>query len=87
MTCAPATEEEYTAIVEYGGTSSHSLGYLASLQGDRQQADVCYREGLSLAREIGDDKLMAWHLTTIYSKLQVSSRAAATRYAIEQRLV
>lgn len=28
-----------------------------------------------------------WHLTTIYSKLQVSSRAAATRFAIEQRLV
>jgi DNA-binding NarL/FixJ family response regulator len=28
-----------------------------------------------------------WHLTTIYSKLQVSSRAAATRFAIEQHLV
>jgi DNA-binding CsgD family transcriptional regulator len=27
------------------------------------------------------------HLTSIYSKIQVSSRAAATRYAIEQRLV
>ena len=28
-----------------------------------------------------------WHLTSIYSKLQVSSRSAATRYAIEHRLV
>ncbi len=28
-----------------------------------------------------------WHLTSIYSKIQVSSRAAATRYAIEQHLV
>ena len=28
-----------------------------------------------------------WHLTTIYSKIQVSSRSAATRFAIEQRLV
>jgi ATP/maltotriose-dependent transcriptional regulator MalT len=28
-----------------------------------------------------------WHLTSIYSKLQVSSRSAATRYAIEQKLV
>jgi len=28
-----------------------------------------------------------WHLTAIYSKLQVSSRAAATRFAIEQHLV
>ena len=28
-----------------------------------------------------------WHLTSIYSKLGVSSRAAATRYAIEQHLL
>jgi DNA-binding CsgD family transcriptional regulator len=28
-----------------------------------------------------------WHLTTIYSKIGVSSRSAATRYAIEQKLV
>jgi DNA-binding NarL/FixJ family response regulator len=28
-----------------------------------------------------------WHLTSIYSKLQVSSRAAATRYAIEHHLL
>jgi ATP/maltotriose-dependent transcriptional regulator MalT len=28
-----------------------------------------------------------WHLTSIYSKLQVSSRSAATRYAIKQHLV
>ncbi len=28
-----------------------------------------------------------WHLTSIYSKLQVSSRSAATRYAIEQHLL
>jgi len=28
-----------------------------------------------------------WHLTAIYSKLQVTSRSAATRYALEHRLV
>jgi len=28
-----------------------------------------------------------WHLTSIYSKLQVSSRCGATRYAIEHKLV
>ncbi len=28
-----------------------------------------------------------WHLTSIYGKLQVSSRSAATRYAIEHHLV
>ena len=28
-----------------------------------------------------------WHLTAIYSKLGVSSRAAATRYAIEHQVV
>jgi len=27
------------------------------------------------------------HLTSIYSKIQVSSRSAATRYAMEHRLV
>jgi DNA-binding CsgD family transcriptional regulator len=28
-----------------------------------------------------------WHLSSIYSKLQVSSRAAATRYAMEHHLL
>jgi len=28
-----------------------------------------------------------WHLTTIYGKLQVSSRSAATRYALEHKLI
>lgn len=28
-----------------------------------------------------------WHLTFIYSKIHVSSRSAATRFAIEHRLV
>ena len=28
-----------------------------------------------------------WHLTSIYSKLGVSSRSAATRFAIEHKLV
>ncbi|GAC1637258.1 MAG: hypothetical protein NVS4B9_30390 [Ktedonobacteraceae bacterium] len=28
-----------------------------------------------------------WHLTTIYDKIQVSSRSGATRYAIEQALI
>src|SRR5262249_42944229 len=28
-----------------------------------------------------------WHLTTIYSKLGVSSRSAATRYALEHQMV
>jgi DNA-binding CsgD family transcriptional regulator len=28
-----------------------------------------------------------WHLTSIYSKLQASSRSAATRYAVEQKLI
>ena len=32
-------------------------------------------------------RTVSWHLTTIYSKLAVSSRSAATRYAIEQHLL
>lgn len=32
-------------------------------------------------------RTVSWHLSTIYSKIQVSSRSAATRYAIEQHVV
>jgi DNA-binding NarL/FixJ family response regulator len=32
-------------------------------------------------------RTVSWHLTSIYSKLGVSSRSAATRYAIEQKLL
>src|SRR5712692_7072447 len=32
-------------------------------------------------------RTVSWHLSTIYNKIQVSSRSAATRYAIEQRMV
>jgi DNA-binding CsgD family transcriptional regulator len=48
-------------------------------------------QGLSDARVaeqlVISPRTVNWHLTSIYSKLQVSSRAAATRYAIEQHLV
>jgi len=39
------------------------------------------------AQLIVSPRTVNWHLTSIYSKLQVSSRAAATRYAIEHHLV
>jgi DNA-binding NarL/FixJ family response regulator len=32
-------------------------------------------------------RTVSTHLTSIYRKIQVSSRSAATRYAIEQHLV
>ena len=32
-------------------------------------------------------RTVSWHLSTIYNKIQVSSRSAATRYAIEQHVV
>ena len=32
-------------------------------------------------------RTVSWHLSTIYSKIQVSSRSAATRYALEYHLV
>jgi ATP/maltotriose-dependent transcriptional regulator MalT len=38
-------------------------------------------------RLVVSPRTVNWHLTTIYSKLQVSSRSAATRYAIEHHLV
>lgn len=31
-------------------------------------------------------RTVGWHLSTIYSKIQVSSRSAATRYAIEHQV-
>ena len=41
-----------------------------------------------LARQLViSPRTVNWYLTSIYSKLQVSSRSAATRYAIEQHLV
>ena len=39
------------------------------------------------ARLVISPRTVNWHLTSIYSKLGVSSRTAATRYAIEQKLV
>ena len=36
---------------------------------------------------VNSPRTVNWHLTSIYSKLAVSSRAAATRYAIEHKLV
>ena len=38
-------------------------------------------------RLIVSPRTVNWHLTSIYSKLGVSSRSAATRYAIENHLV
>ena len=32
-------------------------------------------------------RTVSWHLTSIYNKLGVSSRSAATRYAIEHHLI
>jgi DNA-binding CsgD family transcriptional regulator len=53
------------------------LRLLAQGLSDRQIA-----EQLVIAR-----RTVNWYLTSIYSKLGVSSRAAATRYALEQHLV
>jgi DNA-binding NarL/FixJ family response regulator len=53
------------------------LGLLAQGLSDRQIA-----EQLVIAR-----RTVNWYLTSIYSKLGVSSRAAATRYALEHHLV
>ena len=32
-------------------------------------------------------RTVSTHLTSIYSKIQVSSRSAATRYALEKKLI
>ena len=45
-------------------------------------SDAQVAEQLVLTR-----RTVNWYLTSIYSKIGVSSRSAATRYAIEQHLV
>jgi DNA-binding CsgD family transcriptional regulator len=39
------------------------------------------------AQLVVSPRTVNFHLTSIYSKIGVSSRSAATRYAIEQHLV
>ncbi len=72
-------------------TSAHPPTYPAILT--TREVDVLrlVAQGMSDA-QIAEQLVLStrtvnWHLTSIYSKLQVSSRSAATRFAIEHKLI
>jgi DNA-binding CsgD family transcriptional regulator len=70
--------------------TQHS-SYLDSLTAREMEVLRLVAQGLSDA-QIADQLIISprtvnWHLTSIYSKLGVSSRGAATRYAIDHHLV
>jgi tetratricopeptide (TPR) repeat protein len=73
------------------------LGHAVAAGHDYAGAHTLYQESLALFRTMGykmqaekliiSPRTVNWHLSSIYSKLQVTSRSAATRYAIEHQLV
>ena len=92
------TAQGNTTLVEQALTALHTTpeeqSADSSLTGlTRRERDVLrlLAQGLSDA-QIADQLVISprtvnWHLTSIYSKLGVSSRSAATRYAIEHHLI
>jgi len=62
------------------GLTARELDVLRRLSQGLSDAQIA--EQLVIAR-----RTVNWYLTSIYSKLGVSSRAAATRAALEQRLL
>jgi DNA-binding CsgD family transcriptional regulator len=72
-------------------TAKKSPAYPADLTAREVEVLRLVAQGLSdvqVAEQLViSPRTVNWHLTSIYSKLGVSSRSAATRYAIEHRLV
>ena len=68
-----------------------SFSYCAGLTSREMDVLRLVAEGLTDAqvaeRLVISRRTVNWHLTAIYSKIQVSSRGAATRYAIEHKLI
>lgn len=92
------TAQGNTTLVEQALTALHTTSEVqstpSSLTGlTRRERDVLrlLAQGLSDAqiaeRLVISPRTVNWHLTSIYSKLGVSSRSAATRYAIEHHLI
>jgi predicted ATPase/DNA-binding CsgD family transcriptional regulator len=68
-----------------------ALAYPAGLTAREVEVLRLVAQGLSDAQVaeqlVISPRTVNWHLTSIYGKLQVSSRSAATRFAVEHRLV
>ena len=76
---APSLKEAATAPKYPGGLSTREVEVLRLVAQGLTDAQVAEQLVIS-------PRTVNWHLTSIYSKLQVSSRSAATRYAIEHHL-
>ena len=76
----PSTLPEKTSPTSPAGLTAREVEVLRLVAQGLTDAQV--GEQLVISR-----RTVNWHLTSIYSKLGVSSRSAATRFAIEQYLV
>jgi len=83
--------EQLPRVPQATTTTKTSPTYPAGLTAREVEILRLVAQGLTDARVAEElvisPRTVNWHLTAIYSKLQVSSRSAATRYAIEQHLV
>ena len=75
MKAVPAPSPAYP-----GGLTAREVEVLRLVAQGLTDAQVA--EKLVISR-----RTVNWYLTSIYNKIQVSSRSAATRYAIEHQLV
>ena len=76
----PTPLRAQTAASYPGGLTAREVEVLRLVAQGLSDAQVA--EQLVISR-----RTVNWHLSSIYSKLQVSSRSAATRFAVEHRLV
>jgi len=87
----PAASAQVLAVPRSASTAKTSPTYPAGLTAREVEILRLVAQGLSdmqIAEQLViSPRTVNWHLTSIYSKLGVSSRAAATRYAIEHHVV
>jgi predicted ATPase/DNA-binding CsgD family transcriptional regulator len=91
MTPGQALAAQEPAVPRSAPTVKTSPTYPAGLTAREVEILRLVAQGLTYGQVaetlVISPRTVNWHLTTIYSKLQVSSRSAATRYAIEHHLI
>jgi len=87
----PEAPPEHVPAVAWPTTMKTSPTYPAELTAREIEVLRLVAQGMTDAQVaeqlVISPRTVNWHLTSIYSKLGVSSRSAATRYVIEHRLV
>ena len=88
---APEVKQWLNTLPEPSASSKRARAKPAGLTAREMEVLRLVAQGLTDAQVaeqlVISPRTVNFHLTSIYSKLQVSSRSAATRYAIEQHLV